>query len=90
MLAASAAYAVATFLALLGPGLKLAPWVLDLARTTHVGSLRWGQQRFVYTAFGGNGSSGVDWVRWLVAIVIAAVLGVVASTVTGRNTTARR
>ncbi|WP_371400562.1 GlsB/YeaQ/YmgE family stress response membrane protein [Kribbella sp. NBC_00662] len=44
---------------------------------------------FVYTAFGGNGSSGVDWVRWLVAIVISAVLVVIASTLTGRNTSAR-
>ncbi|MEV0429082.1 hypothetical protein [Micromonospora sp. NPDC050495] len=33
-----AAYAVATFIALLGPGLKLARWVLDLAPTTHVGA----------------------------------------------------
>ena len=41
---------------------------------------------FVYRAFGGNGSAGVDWVRWLVAIVVAAVLVVIASTVTGRNT----
>ena len=40
---------------------------------------------FIYTAFGGNGSSGVDWVRWIVAIVVAAVLVVIASTVTGRN-----
>ncbi len=40
---------------------------------------------FVYTAFGGNGSAGVDWVRWIVAIVVAAVLVVIASTVTGRN-----
>jgi uncharacterized membrane protein YeaQ/YmgE (transglycosylase-associated protein family) len=40
---------------------------------------------FVYTAFGGNGSSGVDWVRWIVAIIVAAVLVVIASTVTGRN-----
>ncbi len=40
---------------------------------------------FIYTAFGGNGSSGVDWVRWLVAIASAAVLVVVASTLTGRN-----
>ena len=23
---------------------------------------------FIYTAFGGNGSAGIDWVRWLVAI----------------------
>lgn len=44
---------------------------------------------FVYTAFGGNGSSGVDWVRWLVAIVVAAVLVVIASTVTGRSTSKR-
>jgi ABC-2 type transport system permease protein len=33
-----AAYAVATFIAFLGPGLKLARWVLDLAPTTHVGN----------------------------------------------------
>jgi ABC-2 type transport system permease protein len=33
-----AGYAVATFIAFLGPGLKLAPWVLDLAPTTHVGN----------------------------------------------------
>ena len=44
---------------------------------------------FVYTAFGGNGSRGVDWVRWIVAIVIAAVLVVIASTLTGRNTAKR-
>ena len=23
---------------------------------------------FIYTAFGGNGSAGIDWVRWIVAI----------------------
>jgi len=40
---------------------------------------------FVYTAFGGNGTSGVDWVRWIVAIAVAAVLVVIASTLTGRN-----
>jgi uncharacterized membrane protein YeaQ/YmgE (transglycosylase-associated protein family) len=39
----------------------------------------------VYTAFGGNGSPGVDWTRWAVSIALAAVLVVVASTVTGRN-----
>ncbi|MFI5693915.1 ABC transporter permease [Kribbella sp. NPDC051586] len=33
-----AAYAAATFIAFLGPGLKLAQWVLDLAPTTHVGN----------------------------------------------------
>jgi uncharacterized membrane protein YeaQ/YmgE (transglycosylase-associated protein family) len=44
---------------------------------------------YIYAAFGGNGSSGVDWVRWIVAIVVAAVLVIIASTVTGRNTTRR-
>ena len=40
---------------------------------------------YVYSAFGGDGSRGVDWVRWIVAILVAAVLVVIASTVTGRN-----
>ena len=39
----------------------------------------------VYSAFGGNGSPGVDWTRWAVSIAIAAVLVVLASTLTGRN-----
>ena len=41
---------------------------------------------YVYAAFGGSGTSGIDWVRWLVAILVAAALVVIASTVTGRNT----
>lgn len=46
---------------------------------------------YIYSAFGGSGStSGVDWVRWIVAIITAAVLVVIASTVTGRNTASRR
>ena len=40
---------------------------------------------FVYSAFGGNGSDGVDWVRWIVAIAIAAVLVMIAASVTGRS-----
>lgn len=40
---------------------------------------------FVYTAFGGNGSPGVDWTRWAVSIALAAILVVLASTMTGRN-----
>ena len=40
---------------------------------------------FVYAAFGGNCSAGIDWVRWIVAILVAAVLVVIASTLTGRN-----
>jgi uncharacterized membrane protein YeaQ/YmgE (transglycosylase-associated protein family) len=41
---------------------------------------------FIYDALGGDTNSGVDWVRWIVAILVAAVLVVIASTVTGRNT----
>lgn len=40
---------------------------------------------FVYDAFGGTKTDGVDWVRWIVAILCAAVLVVIASTVTGKN-----
>jgi uncharacterized membrane protein YeaQ/YmgE (transglycosylase-associated protein family) len=45
---------------------------------------------FVYTAFGGSGDTrGIDWVRWIVAILVAAVLVVAASTLTGKNTSKR-
>jgi uncharacterized membrane protein YeaQ/YmgE (transglycosylase-associated protein family) len=29
---------------------------------------------YIYTAFGANGSPGIDWVPWIIAIVVAAVL----------------
>jgi uncharacterized membrane protein YeaQ/YmgE (transglycosylase-associated protein family) len=41
---------------------------------------------YIYSFFGGDGSRGIDWVRWIVAVLTAAVLVVIASTVTGRNT----
>jgi uncharacterized membrane protein YeaQ/YmgE (transglycosylase-associated protein family) len=41
----------------------------------------------IYDALGGDETNGVDWVRWIVSIVVAAVLVVIASTITGRNTT---
>ena len=44
---------------------------------------------FLYTAFGGNGSPGIDWVRWLIAIAVAAVLVMVASVATGRSRSRR-
>ena len=45
---------------------------------------------YIYSALGGSGeTAGVDWVRWIVAIATAAVLVVIASTVTGRNKAGR-
>jgi uncharacterized membrane protein YeaQ/YmgE (transglycosylase-associated protein family) len=40
---------------------------------------------FIYTAFGGNGSPGIDWTRWIIAIVVAVVLVIIASTLMGRR-----
>ena len=45
---------------------------------------------YVYTAFGGGETRGIDWIRWLVAIAVAAVLVIIASTVTGRSGRTRR
>jgi uncharacterized membrane protein YeaQ/YmgE (transglycosylase-associated protein family) len=42
---------------------------------------------FIYTALGGDGSPGIDWVRWLIAIAVAAVLVMIASAVTARSRT---
>jgi uncharacterized membrane protein YeaQ/YmgE (transglycosylase-associated protein family) len=41
---------------------------------------------FICSAFEGNGCPGIDWVRWLIAVAVATVLVVIASTLTGRNT----
>lgn len=38
-------------------------------------------------ALGVAHTNGVDWIRWIISIVVAAVLVVVASTITGRNST---
>ena len=40
---------------------------------------------YVYGALGGKETGGVDWTRWIIAIVVSAVLVIIASTVTGRN-----
>ncbi|HET8603166.1 MAG TPA: GlsB/YeaQ/YmgE family stress response membrane protein [Marmoricola sp.] len=40
-----------------------------------------------YGLFGGT--NGIDWTAFLISVLIAAVLVVVASTVTGRNSTRR-
>ena len=43
----------------------------------------------IYRAFGGDGSDGLDWTQGIVAILTAAVLVIIASTLTGRNTGSR-
>ena len=40
----------------------------------------------IYRAAGGDGSGGLDWTQGLVAVLTAAVLVVIASTVSGRRT----
>jgi uncharacterized membrane protein YeaQ/YmgE (transglycosylase-associated protein family) len=39
----------------------------------------------LYTLLGGNGSPGIDWVRWLIAIAVAAVLVILADMVMVRG-----
>jgi uncharacterized membrane protein YeaQ/YmgE (transglycosylase-associated protein family) len=40
-------------------------------------------------AMGVASTNGIDWIRWIISIVLAAVLVVIASTLTGRNTGSR-
>ncbi|HEY7044844.1 MAG TPA: GlsB/YeaQ/YmgE family stress response membrane protein [Nocardioidaceae bacterium] len=43
----------------------------------------------IYVAFGGNGSPGIDWTRWIVAVLVSAGLVVIASAMFGRRTTTK-
>ena len=45
---------------------------------------------YVSGALGVESTKGIDWIRWIISIVLAAVLVVIASTVTGRNNRAVR
>ncbi len=40
---------------------------------------------YVAGALGVASTRGIDWVRWIISIAVAAVLVVAASTITGRN-----
>ena len=44
---------------------------------------------YLYTLLGGDGSPGIDWVRWLIAIAVAAVLVIIADLVSVRMRTRR-
>ena len=41
---------------------------------------------YLAAALGVDATDGIDWIRWIISIIVAAVLVVIASTVTGRNT----
>ncbi|GAB2671357.1 GlsB/YeaQ/YmgE family stress response membrane protein [Kribbella swartbergensis] len=40
---------------------------------------------YVAAALGVEATSGIDWIRWIVSIIVAAVLVVIAAMVTGRG-----
>ncbi len=45
----------------------------------------------IWGAISNEGNTGgIDWIRWIISIAVAAVLVMIASTMMGRNTTARR
>ena len=44
---------------------------------------------YLAVALGVEETNGIDWLRWLISIAVAAVLVMIASTVTGRNTSGR-
>jgi uncharacterized membrane protein YeaQ/YmgE (transglycosylase-associated protein family) len=41
---------------------------------------------YVSGALGVESTPGIDWIRWIISIILAAVLVVIASSLTGRNT----
>jgi uncharacterized membrane protein YeaQ/YmgE (transglycosylase-associated protein family) len=44
---------------------------------------------YVAAALGVEATSGIDWIRWIISIVVAAVLVVIAAMVTGRSSKTR-
>jgi uncharacterized membrane protein YeaQ/YmgE (transglycosylase-associated protein family) len=45
---------------------------------------------YLAAALGVDSTRGIDWIRWIISIIVAAVLVVAASTITGRNNRAVR
>jgi uncharacterized membrane protein YeaQ/YmgE (transglycosylase-associated protein family) len=40
---------------------------------------------YIAAALGVEATPGIDWTRWIISIIVAAVLVIVAATVTGRT-----
>ena len=45
---------------------------------------------YLAAALGVDATDGIDWIRWIISIIVAAVLVVAASTLTNRNNRAVR
>ncbi len=41
---------------------------------------------YVAAALGVEATRGIDWIRWIISIIVAAILVIIAATVTGRRT----
>jgi uncharacterized membrane protein YeaQ/YmgE (transglycosylase-associated protein family) len=44
---------------------------------------------YVAAALGVGATKGIDWIRWIISIIVAAILVMIAATVTGRSTSRR-
>ena len=44
---------------------------------------------YVAAALGVEATKGIDWNRWIISIIVAAILVMIAATVTGRSTSRR-
>ena len=44
---------------------------------------------YVAAALGVEATKGIDWIRWIISIVVAVILVMIAATVTGRSTSRR-
>ena len=44
---------------------------------------------YVATALGVEATKGIDWIRWIISIIVAAILVMIAASVTGRSTSRR-
>lgn len=40
---------------------------------------------YLAAAFGVDATSGIDWIRWIISIAVAAVLVIIAAVITGRR-----
>ena len=41
---------------------------------------------YAAAALGVDETKGIDWIRWIISIIVAAILVIIAATVTGRRT----